>query len=217
MDPASVNCKLVFNRSVSSYDELVDWKDIVANQPLGSGSPHKGPMKPCKDGLLHGEYCLPVRGGFFEITLNHPRTDKFALLTQADQKKVYSMAWSKLLSLLRLAHPADLVEADYYYEFCKSGHVHLHGWMLLGNTCQIVPIGYVADLVKTWLNVLPSIKYHNYKHYSDKSMSKVYCRYESPSICCTYRYLDETEDIERWKSYCLKSQAIDEAQTAPEA
>lgn len=175
-----------------SWDEIIEEK---ANQPLASGSP---PVS-----TEHGIYSMPTMGGLYEITLHPPQTDSFLRMTTTLQKKYLSKLWQATLSAI---DPCLIDSSNMIYEFTKTGQVHSHGFVKLTHYCNIYPIGGVSDLVKCYLNVLPKKKYYAYRNFDPKCFSKKYCRYESPSICVTYRYADEHEDHERWFKYMAKAQ-----------
>lgn len=175
-------------------DELIATEGEL--HELGSNSPKKG------------TYTMPAIGGHLEVTLNYPRTDKFNSMVSSDQKKVYVNAWRNIIAQLGALY---VKHNEYVFEYCKTGHVHLHGLIEFEDKFKLYPVGAVADTVKTFYAGVPRMKFKQYK-FVEKYMFNEYGRYMSPGVCCQYRYLHEKVDntpelcIERWKNYMKKTQ-----------
>lgn len=139
----------------------------------------------------------PKFHGKLEITMNYPRTIAFSKKTSVEQKKIYSILWHKLKCLF--GHNDN----DFVYEYCKSGHVHLHGWIDIKGKYFIA--GLVADYVKSYLRFMPT----KFSRYKDFNYYPEYTCYKSPSILVRYRDMEVIEDRvrhEEYLKYMLKQQ-----------
>lgn len=141
---------------------------------------------------------VPTTGsdGILEVTLNYPRVPGFIKLNSTEQKNLYNVIFKRLVHGI---WPGDCTGDRYRreFEFCKSGHVHLHGWILCPKE-KFYIIGIVADTAKRYLNMLPK----RYDKYIDYNMCSEFNRYRSPMICIQYSFT--TERIAVWNKYMSK-------------
>ncbi len=145
-----------------------------------------------------------VTGGFFEITLNLPRTEKFNSMLSSRQKDAYAFIWDYIKNVVNINS-----RNHYVYEFCKSGHVHLHGYILLDDSVKHIPIGAISDIVKMFVKVynrvFSSMNKRNILKYSDRSMWYMENCYKMPSICIHYRDKHDNERFQEWSNYMQKN------------
>lgn len=143
---------------------------------------------------------LPKKSAcFIELTLNHPRTPAFKTLVSSKQCKLYDK-WYRIV--LHTFGQESIVEHERTFEFCESGHVHLHAHIELKFDHKHFPVGVVADMVKTSLNQMPK----KYSKYNDKAMyhfDNGY-KYKSPSITCKYTSIDDKDRNKKWRDYIRK-------------
>lgn len=139
--------------------------------------------------------------GFFEITLNYPRTATFIKMLSTKQKILYAKLFRTITHCISPPH-----ESKYVYEYCKSGHVHLHGYMIPSIKSYYI-LGYIADMVKTYVSLLPK----KYSKYVDSCMFSKYNRYRSASICI--QYSDKLDEFNRWLMYMRKTILINNERT----
>ncbi len=140
---------------------------------------------------------LPKSCCYIELTLNLPRTSAFANATSMKQRLFYL----KIYNLIKCTFgPLACTESEHYFEYCKTGHVHLHSLIKFELPGKHVPIGVVADIVKVYLSQLTK----KYSNYADSCMYSDYIRYKSPSIVCQYTEVDNIERIEIWRNYIKK-------------
>lgn len=136
---------------------------------------------------------------YLEVTFNHPRTVAFKNANSHKQKALYNAIWHVFSHAIGMD---KIVRARHVFEFCKSGHVHLHGVLQLKVPVKHSPQGLVADFVKCFLNEMP----RKYARYNDNCMYSQYVRYKSPAILVQYRSSHETERVSEWEVYMNKSQ-----------
>lgn len=130
-----------------------------------------------------------------EITLKHPYDKKWSALHSTQQQKFYKNSWHNIKNTAGIP-----LETGYVFEFHKSGHVHLHGYIQYEFNKKFSPIGLIADLAK--LYYLQLFKKYNY---NENHMYDKYMRYCSPQITIQYINDDERpERLEEWKKYLLK-------------
>lgn len=149
----------------------------------------------------HIEEILPV--GYLEITLNYPRTATFLKMNSAKQRMLYIKIWMILrgsvdFPLAGMEH----AHSDFQFEYCKSGQVHLHGYLPIYKKKYFIE-GIISDLVKLYLEGMPK----RYSKFSESFMFPELHRYRSPSICVQHDNLQlngEVERMERWKTYITK-------------
>lgn len=146
--------------------------------------------------------CYKADGGFFEITLNLPRSSYFVGLVSDHQKQLYSSIWENMKNIIT---PDS--NTDYTYEFCKSGHVHLHGYIAVEK--PLIPVGAIADIVKRFIKVYNKIvlprKACDRLKYNQKSMFYVDSVYKSPAILVRYTAAKDTERQQYWIEYIYKT------------
>lgn len=136
---------------------------------------------------------------YLEITLNYPRTAGFKNMTSDKQKGLYS----RLLQLIKCTFgPTGIERCEHTFEFCKSGHVHLHASIIFVFSTIHIPIGVVSDVVKTYLNQLPK----RYSVYQEGCMHIGFIRYRSPSIAVQYTSFEDKKRIDIWNKYINKYQ-----------
>lgn len=130
-----------------------------------------------------------------EITLNHPRTHRFCNMTSDEQKVLYNKLFQKMIEKL----PIPLVKTTIQktFEYCKSGHIHLHACVIYSlPTGKYYPMGLIADLVKKYLSQIKQV-------YQERYCFPEYQRYRAPSIVCQY-FNGDLKRREIWLSYIHK-------------
>lgn len=137
---------------------------------------------------------------YLEVTLNHPRTVKFMNAVSSKQRDMYELALRRMKCAFG---PLKGEVVDKEYEYCKSGHVHLHALIKYTFDTPHYPIGVVADVVKVWLHCL-TVKHGRYKEYAMKIYNNG-PKYTSPSICCKYDSVEDIDRIEKWRVYMKKN------------
>lgn len=164
----------------------------------------KRKIKPVQSEPLE-ELCPPVvtvtsnTGCHIELTLNYPRTAVFIQLSSEHQKALYKKLYHKVLHTFGLQ---AIVSDIYTFEYCKSGHVHLHASIVYTFGHKFFIRGVIADIVKKYLNELPK----KYCKYMDSSMDTKYDKYKCPSICVQYNSVECMDRIECWNAYIQKHQ-----------
>lgn len=133
---------------------------------------------------------------FISVTLNVPRTLAFCRMSSHDQKRLYIKLWE---NMMRSNRPIGWgCSTGYTFEFCKTGHIHLHGYIIYKPNSKFFIQGLIADLVKAYKRSLGKKAYYN-----DKSYYPEYVRYRDASICMQ----QETGDrINKWLEYIKKDQ-----------
>ncbi len=131
--------------------------------------------------------------GHLEITLNYPRTHSFMNKVSNEQKKMYRILWNSISNIFGMEKAKG-----YTYEFCKNGHIHLHGYIAFKEGEKYSPIGAVSDIVKSYLQKLPK----KYCAYKDAYMYGDLIRYRSPSICVQYN--NDIDRLVQWQKYIIK-------------
>lgn len=132
-----------------------------------------------------------------ELTLNHPRTAKFKKLTKDLQIQLYIHLFEFII-----AKTPGVKDSQYTFEECKSGFIHLHGYLYIEHTRSGSMEGLVLDIVRNFFTRMP-------KRYSVMRMDQFYplfCRYRSPMILAQYRDGSDSTRLETWKSYITKDQ-----------
>ncbi len=136
-------------------------------------------------------------GCFVEVTINFPRTINFIRMTSAKQMIMYS----KINHILKNTFGMQsLVDSIHKFEFCKGGHIHMHCLYKFKFDGKHFPVGVVADIVKTLLNLLPS----KFNKFNEKLWSSEWLRYRCPAIVCQYQTLDNTSRVIEWQNYIKK-------------
>ena len=142
-----------------------------------------------------------------EITITHPHTTQWCNMPSLLQRKKLSDIW---VGMRNIGGMNNIVKAEYVYEFHKSGHVHLHGYIDFEfDLKQFSPVGLVSDYVKMVLLQMPK----KYCNYSDRNMyindedDKFNIVYKCPQVMI--RYINKTDWPERvieWEGYIQKHQ-----------
>lgn len=143
---------------------------------------------------------------FIEITFNFPRTVAFLRKSSEEQKKLYIKIWHHVISPYKL-HTTNFT-SEYQFEACKSGQIHLHGYVQFDKDPLSLPLVILSDLVKLYLNGLPA-KYNKFK---EANMYAIYKRYRCPSLCMQIREsgTDEyTDRVTKWKAYIVKDKPVE--------
>lgn len=144
-------------------------------------------------------FAIPEKGGFIEITISYPRTSHFVSLTSVKQKAMYSKIFRYIKESIIFT---EIKDSDFVFEYSKSGHIHMHSYILLTADSVHCPIGIVADIVKVFLKYMPK----KYDKYNDRHMFYKYIRYCSPPITVQYIFQDDIEGQSRWYAYMAKQQ-----------
>lgn len=132
------------------------------------------------------------------ITLNCPRSKRFLSLTSEEQKRAYRSMFMKLVEYK--IEFLDEMEYDYEFEYCKTGQIHLHGWISYGTTKVLSLAGLVSDTVKRYLR-MPMIR----QVYREKAYFPTLQRYRSASICVQ---ICDDEYFDHWKNYMIKERRL---------
>lgn len=143
---------------------------------------------------------IVTQGGHIEITINLPRSPEFTELISSKQKELYTLLWDEIKNVITLSNQSEIA-----FEHCKSGHVHLHGYIAIDGDEKLIPIGAVSDVVKRFIVV-----YNRYckprprdrQRYNEKSMFYMDCCYKSPAILC--RYKNDNNRLAEWIDYIYK-------------
>ncbi len=142
------------------------------------------------------EFC-PKSSAYVEITLNYPRTTAFIKETTIKQRKRYA----SYLDIIRCTFGLhNCTEYETQYETCQSGHIHSHSLFKYEFPTAHFPRGVIADIVKTYLALLPK----KYQLYKDCNMDLKYNKYKSPAICIQYIDSTDTNRISVWEKYMRK-------------
>jgi len=139
---------------------------------------------------------------FIEVTLNHPRSKLFLSCTSDLQKKLYLKLWHYMIKPYQLSCKG--FECDYVWEACKSGQLHLHGWMKIDIGNMVFPLVLISDIVKRYLNKM-TVRYRDFK---EANMHEQYKRYRCPSIVIQLRDSHDDnydERVSKWKLYLTKT------------
>ncbi len=134
-----------------------------------------------------------------ELTLCHPQTSKFLKLTSAYQKLYYDRIYQKILCTFGMH---NIKCSEHVYEYTKCGQIHMHASIELRFPTPHFPLGVVSDIVKTYLNEIPSIKCNRY---NDACMHVEWQRYRCPSIVCQYRPISAVSRLDAWQQYIRKT------------
>lgn len=144
---------------------------------------------------------MPAPFGYLEVTLNYPRTASFLKMCSVKQKILYSKIWHHVRSF-QVQPGMVFVDDDYEFEYCKSGQIHLHGYLPIYKKEYFIE-GILSDVAKLYLEGLPK----KYNKFNDVHMFPDLHRYRCPSICLQHDNMSiptEVERFERWKSYMTK-------------
>ena len=142
---------------------------------------------------------------FIELTLNHPRSKLFLSCTSDLQKKMYLKLWHYMIKPYKLT--MSNYESDYVFESCKSGQLHLHGYVSFDVCDMNLPLVLISDIVKRYLNRMTK----RYSEFKEANMFHEWKRYRCPSIVCQLRYSEDDNYEERcskWKLYMQKTQVL---------
>lgn len=132
-----------------------------------------------------------------EITLKHPYTKKWEAMPSTLQKKFYREAWNEIKNTGGIN---NITDSGYVYEYHKSGHVHLHGYVSFSYTQKFSALGLIADYAKMYYILLPKICKYNSNFMFDQ-----YQRYASPAVCIQYiNNIEKPNRLKEWKEYMLK-------------
>lgn len=163
-----------------TYTDIIDDTNCVPDL-LGTGTP-----------VFHTQFHI-------ELTLNHPRTKSFCNMRSNKQKELYRKHYNILKCVFGI-DAYDENKSEYHFEYCQTGHIHLHASMYFDlKRCYNI-YGAIADMAKTYHQMLPK-KYANFK---DSYMSTKFYRYQCPAICIGYNQIDNKKRIEEWVKYCRK-------------
>ena len=170
-----------------SFNDLITESDGVGHS-LGSPTP---PTTVSKELLNDSQY----DDVHVEITLNHPRTAKFNNMTSDEQKVLYTKLFHKMIE--KLPVPLCQTKIERTFEYCKSGHIHLHACVIYQlPKGKYYPMGLIADLVKKYLSQIKQV-------YQDRNCYPEWTRYKAPSIVCQY-FNNDQKRREVWLSYIHK-------------
>lgn len=153
-------------------------------------------------------------GGYLEVTLNLPRSVSFKAMPSGVQKRHYSLIWNEVITVLKrkLLPIDDTAQDEITFEYCESGHIHLHGSIRIHEDNVLVPVGLIADLVKYFLIAYSKYLVDQYTYdkslkpvrYDEKNMYFLDNHYQSPMVNIRYRKTSETARILVWETYMHK-------------
>lgn len=166
-------------------DEFI-YVTVGEGPALGSPSPQKR------------DITYQTKGGYYEITMNYPHTLAFTRMLSSAQRRKYTLLFRNTIAALGID---NIVESNYIFEYLKSGHHHLHGYVIIKDELPIYPIGGISDMVKTYLLQMPK----KYARYRDSCMYSEMGRYRCPSICIQYQYKENTARLQEWREYLCKT------------
>lgn len=117
---------------------------------------------------------------------------------------LYSALWNDIKDIVD-----PYAEESHTYEFCKSGHVHLHGMIRLRSNFQLIPIGGISDIVKKFcrsytVHVCAKDRNSPPIRYCERSIFYLDNVYKAPAICVRYRGVNEDERMKEWLEYMYK-------------
>lgn len=133
---------------------------------------------------------------YIEFTLNYPRTKRFENYIDLEQKRLYFRIFNNLKAYKDIE---STIGYEYFFETCKSGDVHMHGYLHI-RSCNHIPIVEVKNFAKMWLHHLP----RSHSDYNPRCLFPDYWRYRSPSICVQYTAGHNTKRIKEWNDYIKK-------------
>lgn len=124
-----------------------------------------------------------------EFTINYPRKSKsFHSLAKEAQKLLYMSLLRKVLEGLTFKHKEPVIR----FEECKSGDVHMHGYIELEGKYYME--GVVSEFARQTLKSIDGrLRYDRGEFYHK------FCRYRSPCICCQI-----TDRVSDWEKYINK-------------
>lgn len=199
--------------------ECWDWSDIFTDDEnesenelgnaasLGVALPKVDNKEDIKDYVNVEIRPPPKIESRLEITITHPHTTQWCNMPSLLQKKKLSDIW---MGMRNIGGMNNIVKAEYVYEFHKSGHVHLHGYIDFEfNLKCISPVGLVSDYVKMVLLQMPkkSCNYVDKNMYINQDDDKMNIVYLCPQVMV--RYINRNEWPERvieWEGYIHKHQ-----------
>lgn len=127
---------------------------------------------------------------YFEVTINYPRTKAFLNKTSEKQKQIYRLIWHNIKCTL--GQPES---TDFTFEACKTGQIHLHGYIGI-KLENIIPAILICDLAKNILKCLPK----KYANFNEANYYPDYKRFRNPAIC-----IQNSSSIDKWKEYIYKN------------
>lgn len=140
--------------------------------------------------------------GYIGITMNFPRTKAFLNASSKKQKEHYYKLWFNIMNTL--GFPKD---SKYCYEYCKSGQIHLHGYISIHRKCFVM--GALSDLTKAYLKLLPP----KHQQFRESYMYDKFSRVRCASLCLQWyepegehNDKDDKSSIEYWRAYIIKQQ-----------
>lgn len=154
-------------------------------------------VDPCEN--LESTLDKPCITGYVGVTINYPPTVRFENANSSQQRMIYAKIWN----IARNAFGMAPLDSSYQYEYCKSGRVHLHGYVSIVG--KHFPMGAVCDMAKSILRQFPI----RHAHFNSHNVYPEYQNYKCASIKIQYYSADHTidgvEGISHWKSYITKN------------
>lgn len=136
------------------------------------------------------------------ITINLPRTKKFIAMPSESQK-IFLRAILKMT--LKECEHKTIIRYRVEYEYCKDGHVHLHGILWFERTDRPYSItGLLMDLdrcISRVINVALNIRKPYKTAYHDD-----FKRIRKPSHCL--QYMKNYIELHRWLEYMYKQYSV---------
>lgn len=181
---------------MSENGKVFDWGEV-----LGSDTDSEGPdLVALRE--IEGVTDIKIPTGFVGITLNYPRTKRFLNANSNAQKHIYNLWFRSFKNTFDIL---DSHEFEFHYEYCKTGQIHLHGFIPIYQK-EFFINGLLSDLAKAALQYLPA----KYQNFNENCLFPDCFRYRCPSMCL--QYYENNDDVEgkagfkHWKNYIRKSQ-----------
>lgn len=146
---------------------------------------------------------ITLCNGRLELTFNHPPTNWWQKLHNAEKRSWYYLYFSAIMCDLK-RKGFCIEKANKYLEVGPTGRLHLHGFIDVSLNKAFSHWGIVSDCVRKWLAMMPK----RYGKYSDNYMYDAFPRYCCPSICVSYHSFEEVERNVKWEEYIKKNVEI---------
>lgn len=143
------------------------------------------------------------QGAYLEITMNLPRTPTFLKADSDKQKALYTTIFNKTFNCIPMVKLAK--HKEFIFEYCKSGQIHLHGYITLNDDVKYNAHGLISDLTKRYLECQP-------KKYSKFSENKMYTFDNGDTVCYKTDSLklswknNQDSRFDEWLNYIQKAQ-----------
>jgi len=191
---------MVYKKSILNWDDLIGNSDTDDEKSIKQSD--ERPLGGSSENMESEEVHLCD----LAITLNLPRTTLFLRMLSHEQKQRYASIWHQIT---KLPVGVTVLHNKYTFEYCKSGQVHLHGYLQLSFPHMYYPAGVISDLVKRTKRLIGKKECFVEKYYYPQ-----WEKYRDPLICV--KRLLVTKDKENpdeytiidWLQYMHKDQEI---------